>query len=118
MPSNHTINVSHVNDTSLSGARTRLMEAGITLFTEKGYDGTSVREIVDLAGVSKPVLYYYFQKKQGIFEAILNDAADQFELILHDIGATPGGVLDSFIFCTIFTKGFISIRICTGWFIG
>lgn len=95
-----TIKAPHKNDISPPVTRTRLIEAGSALFTEKGYDGTSVREIVELAGVSKPVLYYYFHNKQGIFKAILDDAANQFELILHDIQATPGGVLERLIHFT------------------
>lgn len=71
-----------------------MIEAGINLFAEKGYAGTSVREIVAKAGVSKPVLYYYFRNKQGIFQAILDSAAERFEQILRDIVATPGTVLE------------------------
>ncbi|RPI73156.1 MAG: TetR/AcrR family transcriptional regulator [Desulfobacteraceae bacterium] len=82
------------NEQPLNDARTRLVEAGIILFAEKGYAATSVREIVEKAGVSKPVLYYYFRNKQGIFQAILDSAAEQFEQILKDIVATPGTVLE------------------------
>ena len=52
-------------------ARQRLLEMATKLFAEKGYAGTSVREIVDRAGVSKPVLYYYFKSKEGLFYALL-----------------------------------------------
>ena len=55
-------------------ARARLLETAIDMFAEKGYAGTSVREIVHRAGVSKPVLYYYFQSKEGLFLAILDMA--------------------------------------------
>ena len=48
------------------GARARLLEAGVKLFSEKGYANTSVREIVELASVSKPILYYYFKSKEEI----------------------------------------------------
>ena len=79
---------------TLNNARSRLIDAGIILFAEKGYAGTSVREIVEKAGVSKPVLYYYFQNKQGIFQIILDSAAEKFEEILKDIVDTPGTVLE------------------------
>ena len=36
--------------------REKLLETATALFAEKGYAGTSVRDIVDRAGVSKPVL--------------------------------------------------------------
>ncbi len=55
-------------------ARDRLLQAAVTLFATRGYAATSTREIVAAAGVTKPVLYYYFQSKEGIFRAILEDA--------------------------------------------
>jgi TetR/AcrR family transcriptional regulator len=60
--------------TNESDAKTRLMEAGVALFGEQGYASTSVREIVARAGVTKPVLYYYFESKEGLFQSILNHA--------------------------------------------
>jgi TetR/AcrR family transcriptional regulator len=54
--------------------RERLLDAALTLFNEKGYPATSVREIVAAAGVTKPVLYYYFSSKEGIFQAIMERA--------------------------------------------
>jgi len=77
--------------------RERLLETATELFAEKGYAGTSVREIVDRAGVSKPVLYYYFKSKEGLFYAILEWAADVQQKILNEIFATSGTVLDRFI---------------------
>jgi AcrR family transcriptional regulator len=78
--------------------RDRLLETATALFAEKGYAGTSVREIVDRAGVSKPVLYYYFKSKEGLFYAILEWAAGVQQEILDEIFSTSGTVLDRFIF--------------------
>src|SRR5215471_7252303 len=41
------------------------------LFAARGYDATSVREIVEAAGVAKPTLYYYFKSKEGLASALL-----------------------------------------------
>ena len=79
-------------------ARERLLAAGTTLFSEKGYASTSIREIVALADVTKPVLYYYFENKEGIFRAILARAAEQQEGILADVLQRPGTVLDRLIY--------------------
>ena len=57
-----------------AGARRRLQLAALELFNRKGYASTSVREIVELAGVTKPVLYYHFGSKEGIYLALLEDA--------------------------------------------
>ena len=80
------------------GARNRLLEAAVTIFCEKGYASTAVREIVALAGVTKPVLYYYFKSKEGIFRAILDGAAELQEMMLAEVLDRPGGALDRLIF--------------------
>lgn len=80
------------------GARTRLLDAGVKLFSEKGYANTSVREIVELAGVSKPILYYYFKSKEGIFRSILDYALRQQEHVLEEALKKPGSVLDRLIY--------------------
>ena len=79
-------------------ARERLLETATELFAEKGYAGASVREIVEKAGVSKPVLYYYFKSKEGLFYAILEWAAGVQQKILNEIFETRGTVLDRFIY--------------------
>ena len=56
-------------------AKESLFSAAVALFAEKGYASTSVREIVASAGVTKPVLYYYFESKEGLFRTILDWAA-------------------------------------------
>ena len=78
--------------------RQKLLETATDLFAEKGYTGTSVREIVARAGVSKPVMYYYFQSKEGLFYAILEWAAKVQQEILNEIFEASGSVLDRFIF--------------------
>ena len=51
--------------------RDLLMQAAISLFAEKGYADTSIREIGTLAAVSPSVLYHYFKnKEQMLFEVI------------------------------------------------
>ncbi len=48
-----------------------LARVAARLFAERGYDATSVREIVEAAGVAKPTLYYHFQSKEGLAQALL-----------------------------------------------
>jgi len=58
-------------DMSSSATEHRLLDCALTLFAEKGYVATSVREIIEAAGVTRPVLYYYCDSKEGIFLRIL-----------------------------------------------
>jgi AcrR family transcriptional regulator len=81
-----------------SGTRERLLETASHLFAEKGYASTSVREIVARAGVSKPVLYYYFQSKEGLYYAILKWGAEVQKKIIDDVFEASGTVQDRIIF--------------------
>jgi AcrR family transcriptional regulator len=71
--------------------RTRLVAAAIGLFARKGYAATTVREIVEAAGVTKPVLYYYFGSKEGIFLELMREAMVEFEATIAVALAVPGG---------------------------
>jgi len=79
-------------------AKEALLMAAVSLFSEKGYASTSVREIAALAGVTKPVLYYYFQSKEGVFRAILDGAAQGQEELLDEASRKSGSVLDRILF--------------------
>jgi TetR/AcrR family transcriptional regulator len=62
--------------------RERLLSCATQLLTRKGYTATTVREIVDAAGVTKPVLYYYFQNKEGIYLELIRGTFTKFEALL------------------------------------
>ena len=62
--------------------RDRLLCAAVELFARKGYAATTVREIVDAAGVTKPVLYYHFGSKEGVYLALMGDALRTLEAAL------------------------------------
>src|SRR5512143_718241 len=72
------------------GARRRLLASATELFNRKGYAGTTVREIVAAAGVTKPVLYYYFRNKEGIFLDLMREALSQFDSLLRDSERSEG----------------------------
>jgi AcrR family transcriptional regulator len=53
--------------------KSKVFRAAADLFSEKGYYNVSVREICDAAGVTKPVLYYYFKDKEDLLESLLSE---------------------------------------------
>ena len=71
-------------------ARERLVLAAASLFTRKGYAATTVREIVTAAGVTKPVLYYYFQNKEGIYLELIRTPFHELDSLL-DTSQTAKG---------------------------
>jgi AcrR family transcriptional regulator len=52
-----------------SGARERLVVAAVDLFTEQGYDDTTVTQIAERAGVTKSTFFRYFPDKRDILAA-------------------------------------------------
>ncbi|HOX27206.1 MAG TPA: TetR/AcrR family transcriptional regulator [Candidatus Krumholzibacteria bacterium] len=75
---------------SNSDARDLLLAAAIALFARKGYHATSVREIVEAAGVTKPVLYYWFGSKEGLFHALVELAVAAHREVLASVRASGG----------------------------
>ena len=56
----------------LSPVARHIARVAARLFATQGYDATSVREIVEGAGVAKPTLYYYFRSKEGLARALIS----------------------------------------------
>lgn len=75
-----------------TAVRERLLREALRLFEESGYAATSVREIVAAAGVSKPVLYYYFNNKEGLYLEIMNGISQLFDQHLEALHTTSGSV--------------------------
>lgn len=67
----------------------RILDAALQLFSKKGYEGTSTREICELAGITKPTLYYFFQSKEGIYRALVQEAFQEYTSLI-DAGLSAG----------------------------
>lgn len=70
--------------------RSQILCASIHLFATHGYDGTSIREIVAAAGVTKPVLYYYYKNKEDLYLNILKEVYAFFFSKLEPLLAEKG----------------------------
>jgi AcrR family transcriptional regulator len=66
-------------DPGASSTRERILDVALDLFTEKGYDKTSLREIAEPLGITKAALYYHFASKEDILMAL--------HLRLHEFGS-------------------------------
>ncbi len=47
--------------------RKAIFDAAVKIFARKGYYGTTIRDIVERAGVTQPMVYYYFGSKEQLF---------------------------------------------------
>jgi AcrR family transcriptional regulator len=47
------------------------------LFSEKGYDAASVREICEASGITKPTLYHFYGSKEGVYRALVDGTLER-----------------------------------------
>jgi AcrR family transcriptional regulator len=67
---------------SADARRQQILDIAIGEFSRSGYFGTSMNDIADAAGVTKPVLYQHFDSKADLYRALLDDVgARMLELI-------------------------------------
>ena len=66
-------------DSTKKSIKTRIVSAAWQLFYEKGYDQTTVDDIIALSGTSKGSFYYYFSTKDELLETLSNVLDDFYE---------------------------------------
>lgn len=104
-------------------ARERLLAAALDQFTRRGYAATSVRELCEAAGVTKPVLYYYFKSKEGLYLQLMEVSYAQFEAILTDLTSFSGSARQRVIhFCAGLFSSYVQhlplVKLCYSIYYG
>ena len=66
----------------------RIIDAAVELFSRKGFDGTSVQEVVDAARVTKGAMYHYFRSKDDLLYEIYHELITEQLAALDRIRAT------------------------------
>ena len=79
--------------TRYSDKQVRIMEAAEELFAEKGFDGTSVRDVAKKADVNLAMISYYFGSKEKMMESLFKYRSEfikmQLETMLQNKEMTP-----------------------------
>ena len=68
----------------------RILNRALKLFSSKGYEATSVREICKASGLTKPTLYHFCGSKEGVYRALVEGALHEFRADLLADLARPG----------------------------
>ena len=55
----------------VSGTRGRILQIALTLMSQRGVDGTSMRDLASAAGLNVASLYHYFPSKSDLLESVL-----------------------------------------------
>ncbi|MEN9569706.1 MAG: hypothetical protein RL172_937 [Bacteroidota bacterium] len=80
--------------TSFNEKQLQIIETAERLFAQKGFDGTSVRDISDEAGINVAMISYYFGSKDKLMEAIFEVKIGRVQVrvaeLLQDDSITPG----------------------------
>jgi AcrR family transcriptional regulator len=74
----------------------RILEAALQVFSQKGYDAASTREICEQAGITKPTLYYFYGSKEGVYRALVDAAFEEYRAMVEEAMARPGTLRDRF----------------------
>jgi AcrR family transcriptional regulator len=105
---------------SLSIKQTQLLDSAELLFSQKGFDGTSVRDIAEAAGINTAMISYYFGSKEKLMEEIFErkslNLLENVEKLLKDDSLDPFqkmyGLVDIYIDNILKRKTFHRILLC------
>jgi len=75
-----------------------ILEAAFVLMARNGYESTSIAQIAKQAGVSKGLLYNYFDSKKELLVALVNNAMDEGDQLMDQLDTNePKKALESII---------------------
>lgn len=80
--------------------RQTVLEAALTLFSRDGYSLTTLSRIAKEAGCSRGPIYWHFQTKDDLYEAVLGYSQEPLEVLVAECAAmrdTPIEAMDRFI---------------------
>jgi len=105
---------------AFSTKQLQLMDTAEALFSRKGYDGTSVRDIAEAAGINTAMISYYFGSKEKLMEEIFErksmNIREKVDSLLKDEALDPFQkiytLVDTYIDAIIQRKVFHRILLC------
>lgn len=69
----------------------RILRAAEELFAQKGYEGTSIREIGKRARTNTALIYYYFGDKESLYRSTLEEMVIEIPQHLEELLSSPEG---------------------------
>ena len=75
--------------TSPGDTRQRILDVATELFRDRGYAGTSIRDIADCLGITKAALYYHFACKEDMLHALVAPTIEAIEQFIEVSEAAP-----------------------------
>lgn len=100
------MNTRPISPTEVESSREKLMASAERLFADRGFDGVSVRDIANAAGVNSALVGYYFRSKEGLLSEVYMRHCEPLKRervrLLKQFMEEPGGatleqVIEAFI---------------------
>jgi AcrR family transcriptional regulator len=88
--------------------RKAILDAAIKLFSDKGFEETSIEELAREAGVGKGTIYGYFNTKQEIFLAFCEEEIEYVFSRLEKEGNPQAPLLDQIVFLSMCQFDFVT----------
>lgn len=76
---------------SVPQSRESIQDVARELFTQKGVQRTSLQDIADRLGITKPALYYHFRSRDDLVRSIIEPLIDDGERFVSDHEGRPDG---------------------------
>jgi AcrR family transcriptional regulator len=73
----------------VEATRERMLRCALELFTERGYDGSSIGMIASGMELSKGAVSYHFPTKEDLLEAVVEPAWSDLDAFLEKVGPGP-----------------------------
>lgn len=73
----------------------KIIDEALTLFSQKGYSGVTVREIAAAVGIKDSSLYKHFKSKKEIFDTIVESASMRMENLTERLNITDASLSDA-----------------------
>jgi len=86
----------YLQEQLIATRRTQILEAATTLFAEKGFARTTIKEIAQAAGLAEGTIYLYFKNKDALLLALL-DQLNESERRAVDLAQAGTGGLEDFM---------------------
>lgn len=71
--------------------REQLLMVALDVFGRKGYHETSMNDVAEAAGITKPVLYQHFESKRELYLALIDEAGNRMISSFAHLGRTATG---------------------------
>ncbi len=88
-------------------SRDKILDAALSVFARKGFEGASTQEISEYAGVNKRLIFYYFESKEELYLASLEEFFQGVDRLLQNFCVSPADMEDKWLALLKFSDNFI-----------